>query len=550
MNKILSIPLNSDFRPQVSHDRSSSTNAKHFLEESISPSLKNMNKWVEEMSVISPMLLKKVSPSSLKGSIKKQSKIQILDNFPSRNDSPIVGKKSGKWTSEEDTLLQQIAPIYGERHWRKVSQHMKGRSAIQCLHRWTKILKPGLVKGPWTTEEDGKLLYWVEEKGPSKWAQCAQFIPGRSGKQCRERWFNNLNPNVKKGDWASEEDDKIFKLYLEFGSSWSKIASHFADRTENSIKNRFYSTIRKLYSDQKKSEKKNGKENKKSVKKEEKKSKNKESDTNNFEDNKQEKNEQKEEIQFSSQTYKKLHCQSSEINTLYNLLKTSNVEHAPHIYNIYSSGIYKKTRKSRRKQKKTQIMTAPLDSMASTKISKETLLLSDTSSECNFESLLSSIENCLNKDTFNKEMDSLKDMSLEELQNKVIAYCQEENEPKNDKTRNMELEEMLNQQIEKEILNYGKAKNESAENIEKMLNNEILANCGNDDNFESDKKMFMLVQQLQTLENILTSTRQELMNLENSLQIKIDGHENNFKNDENTFINENFNLGNCFQEGE
>ena len=170
---------------------------------------------------------------------------------PTPSPSPDL-KKSGKWTEDEDILLQQIVPVYNERHWRKISQHMKGRSAIQCLHRWTKILKPGLVKGPWSADEDLRLMTWVQEKGPIKWAQCAHLIPGRSGKQCRERWFNNLNPNVKKGDWTPEEDDLIFKLYVNYGSSWSKIAQHFKDRTENSIKNRFYSTIRKLYSDKKK----------------------------------------------------------------------------------------------------------------------------------------------------------------------------------------------------------------------------------------------------------------------------------------------------------
>jgi len=39
------------------------------------------------------------------------------------------------------------------------------------------------------------------------------IIKGRSGKQCRERWFNNLNPNVKKGNWTAEEDQIIFQQY-------------------------------------------------------------------------------------------------------------------------------------------------------------------------------------------------------------------------------------------------------------------------------------------------------------------------------------------------
>ena len=136
--------------------------------------------------------------------------------------------------------------MYSEKQWKKISEHIPGRTPIQCLHRWTKILKPGLVKGPWTQEEDQKLIAWVNKEGPGRWAQAASLIPGRSGKQCRERWFNNLNPDVKKGNWSIAEDELIFNLYQKYGSSWSKIAKYIPGRTENSIKNRFYSTLRKV----------------------------------------------------------------------------------------------------------------------------------------------------------------------------------------------------------------------------------------------------------------------------------------------------------------
>lgn len=154
--------------------------------------------------------------------------------------------RKGKWTLEEDEKLRYYLHIFGERNWKKVSEQMDGRSPIQCLHRWTKILKPGLVKGPWTVEEDKKLIEWVHKEGALKWSRAAQYIPGRSGKQCRERWLNNLNPNLKKSNWNDEEDELIFTLYKKYGSAWSKIARHFEGRTENSIKNRFYSTIRRL----------------------------------------------------------------------------------------------------------------------------------------------------------------------------------------------------------------------------------------------------------------------------------------------------------------
>ena len=167
------------------------------------------------------------------------------------NEAAMI-KKTGKWTAEEDELLNKYVPIYGEKQWRKIAEHIPGRSSIQCLHRWTKILKPGLVKGPWTPEEDQKLIAWVRAEGPTKWASAAAFIKGRSGKQCRERWFNNLCPGVKKGAWSEDEDEMIFQLYQKYGSSWSKIAKFIPGRTENAIKNRFYSTLRKIAADKKK----------------------------------------------------------------------------------------------------------------------------------------------------------------------------------------------------------------------------------------------------------------------------------------------------------
>jgi hypothetical protein len=67
----------------------------------------------------------------------------------------------------------------------------------------------------------------------------------RSGKQCRERWHNHLNPEIKKSEWSSEEKKKLIDLHETFGNHWSKIAENLPGRTDNSIKNCFYSLIRK-----------------------------------------------------------------------------------------------------------------------------------------------------------------------------------------------------------------------------------------------------------------------------------------------------------------
>ena len=154
-------------------------------------------------------------------------------------------EKKGRWTKEEDEQLRQAVSSMGDHQWRLIAKHVPGRSAVQCLHRWDKILRPGLVKGPWTASEDALLVDWIEKEGPTKWTQCAEMVPGRSGKQCRERWFNTLDPDIKKGDWQEEEDKTIFRLYRQLGPKWTEMTKFLPGRTDNSIKNRFYSTIRK-----------------------------------------------------------------------------------------------------------------------------------------------------------------------------------------------------------------------------------------------------------------------------------------------------------------
>lgn len=104
------------------------------------------------------------------------------------------------------------------------------------MHRWSKILKPGLIKGPWSVKEDQLLKRWVSENGPSRWSEATSLIEGRSGKQIRERWFNTLNPTLKKGNWNVQEEQALIKLTMKFGPKWSKLVQFFTGRTENSIK--------------------------------------------------------------------------------------------------------------------------------------------------------------------------------------------------------------------------------------------------------------------------------------------------------------------------
>lgn len=67
-------------------------------------------------------------------------------------NTPMKSSSRGNWTAEEDELLRTAVQQYGGRNWKKISDQIPERTDVQCLHRWQKVLRPGLVKGPWTPE--------------------------------------------------------------------------------------------------------------------------------------------------------------------------------------------------------------------------------------------------------------------------------------------------------------------------------------------------------------------------------------------------------------
>lgn len=105
------------------------------------------------------------------------------------------------------------------------------------------------LKNTWSVEEDKALENLVEFQGTKAWAQVAKeinniFYEGkafRKGKQCRERFFNHINPKLKKGDWTKEEDDFILQMQSTNGNKWSEIAKKLTGRNENQVKNRWKS---------------------------------------------------------------------------------------------------------------------------------------------------------------------------------------------------------------------------------------------------------------------------------------------------------------------
>ncbi|XAR70648.1 hypothetical protein NMG60_11027566 [Bertholletia excelsa] len=103
-----------------------------------------------------------------------------------------------------------------------------------------------LKKGPWTPEEDRKLVDYIHKHGHGSWRALPKRAGlNRCGKSCRLRWTNYLRPDIKRGKFSDEEEQVIIDLHSILGNKWSRIAAHLPGRTDNEIKNYWNTHMRK-----------------------------------------------------------------------------------------------------------------------------------------------------------------------------------------------------------------------------------------------------------------------------------------------------------------
>jgi uncharacterized protein (DUF2237 family) len=162
--------------------------------------------------------------------------------------------RAGNWTADEDKKLKDGVKAHGGKNWKAIAALVLGRTTSQCSNRWQETLVSTLdpttvLVGNWTTDEDSKLKDGVREHGGKNWGEIATLVPGRTRTQCRIRWHETLVYTIdpmtaRAGKWTADEDKSLKDGVREHGGkNWKAIAEQIPGRTQKQCRNRWDNTL-------------------------------------------------------------------------------------------------------------------------------------------------------------------------------------------------------------------------------------------------------------------------------------------------------------------
>jgi hypothetical protein len=164
------------------------------------------------------------------------------------------GRKSGRWTLDEDSKLKDAVQTHGDKDWVAISLLVPGRTRTQCNHRWHDTLDPSKGRasgrnGKWTAVEDSKLKDAVQTHGDKDWVAISLLVPGRTKSQCNSRWHHTFDPSIaltagRKGKWEEAEDSKLKDAVQTHGDKdWIALSALVPGRTRIQCYNRWHNGL-------------------------------------------------------------------------------------------------------------------------------------------------------------------------------------------------------------------------------------------------------------------------------------------------------------------
>jgi hypothetical protein len=162
------------------------------------------------------------------------------------------GRKGSRWTAVQDSKLKDAVQTHGDMDWVAISLLVPGRTRKQCKERWHSTLNPSIAlmagrKGiKWTAVEDSKLKVAVQRHGDKDWVAISLLVPGRTKKQCSYRWHDTLNPSIalmagRTGKWTAVEDSKLKVAIQRHGDKdWVAISLLVPGRTRKQCSYRWH----------------------------------------------------------------------------------------------------------------------------------------------------------------------------------------------------------------------------------------------------------------------------------------------------------------------